>query len=193
MSDRAEENIIGRCAHGDRQAFNELVALHSGRLYSFLRTVLHDHAAADVVLQETFVRAYLSIGKFEPGNTFSHWLFRIAFRLSLSYLKTESRRKTREHNYEAENARPGARNNAVERVVLKDESSREIFGAVQALSPKQKAAISLFAFENCSIKEIAGVMDCSQGAVMSHLHRARQALREALGNDYMKDAFSGGE
>ena len=185
-----DKNIIDRCVDKNRQAFNELAAMYSKRLYAFIHTILDNHAAADDVIQETFVRAYLNIDKFNPDDNFTQWIFTIAYRLSMNHLKSESKRKRREIQYEECRVHPAAEKSAVEKHVLENERSLEITQAVQTLSPKQKTAIGLFAFEDLSIKEIAGVMACSQGAVMSHLHRARQALREKLGSDYAHDARS---
>lgn len=178
--ERSEEEIISRCAQGDRQAFNELVARYSGRLYAFVRAILNNHDAADDVTQETFVRAFLNIDKYSPYAGFAQWLFKIAYRLCMNHFKSESRRKEREIRYETDLFKAAEERDGVEKCVMKKESFLEIMQAVQTLSPKQKIALCLFAFEDCSIKDIADVMECSQGTVMSHLHRARQSLQEKL-------------
>ncbi|MFC1474740.1 RNA polymerase sigma factor [bacterium] len=179
MSNRSIETIVELCREGDRSAFNELVDAYSRRLYAFVNTILNDHDATDDIIQETFVRVYANIEKYNNESAFSHWLFKIAHRQILNRQKSESLRKDRELRYEREKVYDENERgkDAPEQQVVDKEGISNIVKIINTLSAKQKAAISLFALEGYSIKEISGIMECSQGTVMSHLHRAKQAIK----------------
>ncbi len=138
-----------------------------------------DYAAADEILQEIFYKAFTGIRSYREGD-FRGWLYKIAYNTSLDYLKSESRRSGREQKSGNEWFRTEYENLNVESVVIGREEAREVRDALCSLPENQRAAISLFAVGEFSIREIAAVMNCAEGTVMSHLHRARQALCKLL-------------
>jgi RNA polymerase sigma-70 factor, ECF subfamily len=179
----ADEKIVELCARGDARAFELLVETYGRRLYSFLFRMTADHAAADEVLQETFVKAAERIGSFRRGADFRGWLYRIAYNECIDYLRSERRRSGRERLYAARRAVAGPQHTGTEEAALAREQAGRIREMLLALPEGQRTAICLFAVEGFSIREIAAVTGCAKGTVMSHLHRARRALRERLAKD----------
>ena len=178
MAELPEEQIITMCRMGDRKAFDLLVRTHGRCLYGYIHTMTHNHAATDEILQETFLRAFTRIEDCDPATPFRFWLFRIARNASLDYLKSETRRTRREKHDAA--AAPPAHGGDVETLAARREEAARLQQAMRQLPKNQRTVMGLFAVAGFSIREIARIMGCSEGTVMSHLGRARQTLRKTL-------------
>ena len=87
-----DEELAARAAEGSRTAFEELVSRYSPRLFHFLRS--RSGAGEDVedLVQETFLKAYRNIGRYDPSRRFSTWLYTIAFRLAISRHRSQGAR-----------------------------------------------------------------------------------------------------
>jgi len=182
------DEIIRMCSEMNRDAFDSMVERYGVGLYRFVYSLTLDGAAADDLLQETFLKAFTGIGKYRRDVNFESWLFRIARNLFIDRARTEARWWKRKKKNSDEMQLQAGLAPSVEGAVIKKENAEEIHRAVMSLPEKQRAAIALFTWGDFSIAEIAGIMGCSEGTVMSHLHRARRALRELL-----KDKIDGVE
>ena len=165
---------------GDVSAFDRLVRKYQRPLINFAYRFLHDHNEAEDVAQEIFLRVYSSARKYRPSARFSTWIYRIATNLCLNEL-----RRTRNRLHESLET-GGPRD---ESITLSDSSiqgpyeafaqmerSRLIQKAINALPPRQQTAVILCKYQGLSYKEVADIMQCSEGAVKSYLHRARESL-----------------
>jgi RNA polymerase sigma-70 factor (ECF subfamily) len=181
--------LMLRVRDGDAGAFEEIVALWQDRLVNLFRHHTGDHATAEDLAQEVFLRVYRARAGYKPTAKFSTWLHTIANNVA-SDLKQRAYRR-REHgipaNVSASSSAIGLEQLAVaasgqrparqaDRGELQDVVQRAIAG----LSDNQRMAVLLAKFEDCSYEEIAAAMELSVPAVKSLLFRARDQLRTAL-------------
>jgi RNA polymerase sigma-70 factor (ECF subfamily) len=156
--------------------------------------MLHDREAALEVTQETFIKAYRSIGNFKGDAGFYTWLYRIAVNLSIDYQRKEWRKPILDGGRAG--GRSGTSNDGQAEILdrigdehprgdpfesAKDSQLRErVRQAIDELTPDHKAVILLRELEGLSYEEISRVMQCSKGTVMSRLHYARKKLQARL-------------
>jgi RNA polymerase sigma-70 factor (ECF subfamily) len=179
LSRRAEKRLVSRARRGDEAAARELVDTHKDRLLAFVWRVIRDRHDAEEICQEAFLRAFSSLDTFRSEYRFSTWLFTIAYRLSLNWL-----RRRHEATTELDLTVVRAEDeNPAEELALSEDASRlksEIWDAVDELSAPQRATILLYYREEQSCPEIAETMQIPVATVKSHLHRARARLRSLL-------------
>ncbi len=156
---------------GDRAAFAELVRAHSGRLHRFFCGMgLSAHDADDLV-QETFLRAYRRLDRYDPHYAFTTWLFTIGRRRALNHLR-DRRRSATVMEREPEDRR-GAND-------LRD-TAAALWQRAHALLPTaQYQALWLRYGEECELAEIAVVLGVSHGNAKVLLHRARRKLAQEI-------------
>jgi RNA polymerase sigma-70 factor, ECF subfamily len=192
--DPDDRQLANKVKNGDIQAFNTLVSLNRRKLYSVIYRMTRDHHKTDDLLQETFVKLYTSIDKYDDRYPFYPWLYRIAVNLTLNCIKKESKRKwdsSLEEDREEKFKQYADQHDlfSPEINIARKERDGKILDALQKISPAYRAALILRVFECLSYKEIADVLDCNVGTVMSRLNRARGQLKDMLG-DYLMDEIT---
>jgi RNA polymerase sigma-70 factor (ECF subfamily) len=178
----AEGELIRRARAGDQDAFGELVADNSDRVYGALRRFGLDQGEADEVAQEVFLRAWRGLPRFEQRARFSTWLYRIAFNEAQRRL---SRRRPASVIPDPEApdpiaALPDAPERGPEARALDDELMRALEMALLALPPDWRMAVVLRDIEGLSTEEAAAVVGIGPAAFKSRLHRGRMRLRELV-------------
>ena len=181
-----EGELIRRCQAGDVAAFEPLVDKYRARVWRLAYQVLRDREEALDCAQEAFVRAYQSLSRFRGQSAFYTWLFRITLNVATDRQRARGARARAfgaERVTEEEWARiapdPGLR---PDEAALGAERRERIARALDALPLKARTIIMLSDIEGLSYREIAHVLDCPIGTVMSRLHNARRRLRAALGS-----------
>lgn len=160
---------------GDREAFSQLVKRYLARVYRVAYGVVRNHDDASDIAQETFVRAYRTMSRFDPSRPLFPWLYQIARNLSLNRIERVRNRETGLPEFELESRAAGPE----EEIVATDEAAR-VRAAVALLPERQRMVIELAHFQECSYKEMARVLGIPIGTVMSRLYNARQRLRKML-------------
>ena len=180
-----DEALIRRCRAGEVAAFEPLVEKYRQRVWRLAYQVLRDREEAMDCAQEAFVRAFQSLPAFRGQSAFYTWLFRITLNLATDRHRARGVRTRAfgaERMPEEEWARtapdPGA---TPEQVAIQAEKRERIRSALDALPLKFRTIIMLSDVEGLSYREIAQVLNCPIGTVMSRLHNARRRLRAALG------------
>lgn len=171
--------LIDRAREGDTEAFDELMMRYNHAVYRLAWSFVRNHADAEDISQETFIRAWRAIGRFDPQYRFYTWLHRIAVNLCIS----RSRRQKRIRFDPLPDSEPGA-----EWRELPDPKSGEDDGelrraideSLDRLPEDQRAVLVLRAREELSYEEISTTLGIPVGTVMSRLSRARGRLREML-------------
>lgn len=175
----AERRLIARAQRGEEAACAEMLALHSRPLYHFVYQLLGNHADTDDVVQETFVRAFRALGRFEPRASFQRYLFTIASRRCLSWRRRLAKRN--EHSIsDAELAAIADGARSPHDAATANELRREVRRAIAKLPAQQRVALVLFEIEGWKIADIAQAISCAEATVKVHLHRARLRLRKEL-------------
>lgn len=180
-----ERALIQRCIAGDATAFEPLVERYRQRVWRLAYQVLHDREEAWDVAQEAFVRAFHSLPSFRGQSAFYTWLFRITVNVATDRHRqrgAQARAFGPERVSEEEWARttpdPGG---GPEQQAARKEQRERIRSALDALPPKARTIIMLSDVEGLSYREIAEVLNCPIGTVMSRLHNARKRLKALLG------------
>ena len=171
---------------GDREAFDYLVERYKDIVYAVAYRFAHDPDLALDLAQDVFIRAYRGIRSFKGRSSFSTWLYRIAMNTCIDHTRRRARsvdayavpEEVAEYA-EAEPVHFTAAGGPAE-AALSGELGREIQTAIDALPEYHKSVFVLYEIQGLSYKEIAEVVGCSIGTVMSRLHYARKKLRTML-------------
>jgi len=179
--DADETELLERARNGDSQAFGVLVERYQRRVVGVAQAVVHNQDDAVELAQETFVRAYENLAKFESRSSFSTWLYRIAANLAIDFRRREGRHQVlRGEDAETEISRlPSPRGDSYQETV-RNQLNQRINGALEELTPEHRAVILLREVEGLSYDEISDVLHVPRGTVMSRLHYARSRMREIL-------------
>ena len=157
-----------------------LVDSHSRPVFRLAFRMTGNEQDAEDIVQETFLRAYRALDRFDPQAQVSTWLYAIASNCAIDLLRRRKRRGPqveldRDGHAEPAGAEPGPERRAVH---------RELGARVQAelgrLAPKERVAFTLRHFEDLSIREIADLMGTPEGSVKNNIFRAVRKLRAAL-------------
>ena len=179
--------IVARARLGDADAFRALVERHSRPLFRLaFRMTGNQHDAEDVV-QESFLRAYRQLGKFDERASFGTWLYRIATNCSLDVMRSRKRRAKQEAGPEAavsEMEDPvlslPSGDPTPDRVAMSGEVRERVAEAMNQLSASERTAFVLRHFEGMRMEDISRVLGCQPGAAKHSVFRAVQKLRRAL-------------
>jgi RNA polymerase sigma-70 factor, ECF subfamily len=182
LTDRA---FVARVRAGDADAFRALVERHGRSLFRLAYRMTGNEQDAEDVVQETFLRAYRQIGKFDERSSFGTWLYRIAANCSLDSIRSRKRRSE-----QVSAAGDPAEEEIVallpcdspgpERQALSTEVRGRVADAMRELSATERTAFVLRHFEGLSIEELSRVLECQPGAAKHSVFRAVQKLRRAL-------------
>ncbi|MFG0306948.1 MAG: RNA polymerase sigma factor [Phycisphaerales bacterium JB040] len=173
----SDGEVVARIIEGDTAAFELLMRRHNQRLFRLARSIVSDDATAEDIVQETYLRAFASLARFEGRSSVITWLSRIALHEALRQRRRQQRA-------------PGALPCGHESV---DESSRErpseievrrsqteIVAALDELSPVHRAVVMLRLVEGLSTRETAQSLRLSESNVKVSLHRAKRELSGKL-------------
>jgi RNA polymerase sigma-70 factor (ECF subfamily) len=178
-SSEREEQLVRRARGGDRQAFEELVREHADRLHAVVLRVCGDVHEAEEVTQETFLRAWRSMERFEGRSQFFTWLYRIGVNETKRRLERGGRgpriASLQDPGIEVADERPGPDLRAEA-----GDLQRALERAILDLPVKYRMPLVLRDVEGLSTAEAAVIMDLSEAAFKSRLHRARLAVREVV-------------
>lgn len=174
---------------GDRGAFERLLESHQERIFHFILRHVSNEADAVELAQETFVRAYLHIGKFRPQGLFSTWLHQIALNLCRDFVRSRAYRNRQQTDslswHPEESGDDGQRDLAdprsgpVEAVVHRQELSL-LRRAIERLPLELKSPLVLTAVEGLSHHEAGQILGLTAKAVEVKVYRARKALEKAM-------------
>ncbi|MBN1341557.1 MAG: RNA polymerase sigma factor [Phycisphaerae bacterium] len=176
---RKEQQLIRAAQNGCQGSARQLIDAHKERLFAFVWRILRDHHDAEEICQEAFLRAFSALSSFSQEYRFSTWLFTIAYRLCLNHL----RRKPPLSGEVEFSTFDGGEAEASLQVANSEEAQHlkeAVWSAVDRLSVHQRATVLLFYREGMSCEDIGGVLEMPVATVKSHLHRARNRLREML-------------
>jgi RNA polymerase sigma-70 factor (ECF subfamily) len=193
---KSEDFSLEALRAGDRVEFSRLVDTYSGVIYRLAVKLLEDPQDAEDVLQETFIKAYRHLSKFDGRSSLSTWLYRIATNESLMMLR---RRKhiTVSIDEPLNSAEQEQEPMQIvdwcclpESELMSSEALAYLDQAVEKLPHSLRVVFLLRDIENLSTRETSEVLNLSEAAVKTRLSRARMRLRELLSEYYGDKLFS---
>ena len=174
------EYTIRRCIDGDIWAFRDLVEAFRPFAYGLAFRILFNEEDAKDVVQETFIRVWKHLHRFDPRNRFTTWLYPIVTRLSYDRLKAKKRHRRKMNAIQSENEERNRDGEDAMKRVEQAEMMNMIEKAAKKLHPKQRIVFTLRDLQGLSIEETATAAGMSRGAVKSSLYYARRRIREEL-------------
>jgi RNA polymerase sigma-70 factor (ECF subfamily) len=169
---------------GHEPSFETLLDRHRGTVVNHLYRLVRDRAVAEELAQDVFLRVYRFRSRYQPEAKFSTWLFRITTNVALNW-RRDTRREAAHlrldaSTHETRRIQVLDRNPRVDQRLLAEYRAREIREAIDALPPKQLAAVLMHKYEGMDYFQIAEVLECSIPALKSLLFRAYGTLRRRL-------------
>jgi RNA polymerase sigma-70 factor, ECF subfamily len=174
------EALVKRCQRGDRLAIETLIHRYQNYVYRLCFLVMRNEQDAEDMTQETFIRAFRALPKFEvrEGKNFEGWLYRIA----VNACRSRMRRRWYQVLPWPDPApqmvsEPGEQ---PDRVLMEGEARQEMLSAIDSLGEKHRLVVILRYYSGLSNEEIAEVLSIPSGTVRSRLHVARKRLKKLL-------------
>lgn len=170
---------------GDRAAFAELVELYKEKIYHLAYRMLQNRHEAEEIVQETFLRVYTNLDRYDEEQKFSTWIYRIGTNLCIDRLRK------RKVNYSLD-AEMGdgegtdwystlpSREETPDQQVLLSETQSQIRQSIETLPEKYRAVVILRYLQDLSLQEISEVLSMPVTTIKTRLHRGREFLRKKL-------------
>jgi len=183
----SESEVIKLILQGDKEKFRILVEQYQQMVFRTCMGFLHNKDDADDLTQDVFIQAYLSLPHFKGGSAFSTWLYRIAVNASLNKIRKSPLKlifqrfeniagsKNEKETYPSVSVEEDPEN-----ILIRQEHIEWVKRSLDTLPENQHTAIVLSRYDDLSQKEIAEIMDTTEGAVEALLQRAKKNLREKL-------------
>jgi RNA polymerase sigma-70 factor (ECF subfamily) len=174
--------VLARARQGDSEAFRTLVEQHSRTAFRLAFRMTGNEQDAEDVVQESLLKAYRYLGRFETRADFGTWLYRIVANCALDAIRSrQSRLKhTWTEPFDLSAATHASGRPGPERLAESAEVQRHVEVALQGLSPLERAAFALRHYEGRTIGEISGVLGLGTSAAKQAVFRAVRKLRVEL-------------
>ena len=184
-----DHDLIALARTGSEKAYRELLDRYQRPVFSLVYRMVRDRELAEDLAQETFVKVFNHLDRFNPKYKFSSWIFKIASNLAIDTLRKRepvtvsldgSRNAQTPDEIESSRITVASTDENPEELLEARELGKEIEGAIGQLRPEYRTAILLRHVEGRAYEEIAEIMEVPLGTVKTYIHRARTELRESL-------------
>jgi RNA polymerase sigma-70 factor (ECF subfamily) len=186
--DTPESELIRRACDGDMVAFERLTGAHADRLYAVVLRLVGDRREAEDVVQETLLRAWRGLARFQGRSMYFTWLYRIAVNEANRALEKRSRRGPSIPIDDQELQLPAPPHEGPPGRAEQQELRRALDRAIAELAPVYRTALVLRDVEGLSTREAAEIVDIGEAAFKSRLHQARLKVRAMLGDEALVGA-----
>ncbi|MBJ7494390.1 MAG: sigma-70 family RNA polymerase sigma factor [Opitutales bacterium] len=196
MDNESEELTLNRARKGDLDAYNQLVLKYQERIFAKVFSMLRNSQDAEEITQDTFIRAHRALATFRGNASFSTWIYQIGTNLARNRYWYWKRRKRDESM--SLDADLGEDAGATLHDILSDgtqgpgheaqhnEFVKKVADCMEQLKPEHALILTMRNIQNISYEDIAQELGLSIGTVKSRINRAREALRELMGDEYLK-------
>ena len=186
-----DSQLVIQAQAGDYKAFDALVTRHRGKVYAMIMNMVKNDADAWDLAQDSFIKAWKALPKFENRSKFSTWLFRISHNVVYDRMRKKKIQSAGELDDELLDANKidMSASTAPKLTPRPDEAlagkelKAKISVALSKLSPEHRETVVLREVQGMDYKEIAEIMGCSLGTVMSRLFYARKKLQSLLSDE----------
>jgi RNA polymerase sigma-70 factor, ECF subfamily len=185
----SDEEMLGRLATGDLQAFNVVFERYHRQIYNFIKKQVAEHESVEDLTQEVFMRVFKSAANFDTTKKFSSWVYKIALNEIKRHWKRSGSRQTFSLNApfgddEGESERGDFLEDsriAPDASTEQDLFSRDLKVLIDRLPEKQKTVVLLKVYQELTFEEIAEICECPLSTVLSRMRYAVSKLRRWLG------------
>ncbi len=179
-------DLIRQAQRGAVAAFEQLVYRHDRQVLGIVARYVTNAEDAKDIYQEVFLRAYRGLKHFRFRSEFSTWLHRITANVCMSHRSREKKRlhvplpTMQEGEQESNGREPESTDRLPDQVTADAEIALHVEHALAGLSPQQRLVFTLRHYQGYKIREIAGMMDCTEGTVKRYLFAATRRMRDML-------------
>jgi RNA polymerase sigma-70 factor (ECF subfamily) len=183
MPKLTDRELVDQAREGDEAAFGQLVRRHQQRIHRLAVHLLRDRAEAEDVMQETFIRAYRALARFDGRSEPYTWLYRIAINLSLNALRS---RKAHRTTTQADDPRLDAIMSEKRSTAdpPEDAARRQLYAAlaegIDGLSDTLRSTLILVCIDGRSHEEASVILGAPEGTIAWRVHEARRKLKEYM-------------
>ncbi len=179
-----DADLMLRVREGDDVSFALLLEKHRRPVIHFLYRMVQNQAVSEELAQEVFLRVYKARLSYEPTAKFTTWLFRIASHLAINWLRDRRNERSQDSldqpNADGTHVQVADTSLTREEEMIRQTRLAEVRRAIEALPPKQRAAVMMHKYREMGYAQIAKALNCSESAVKSLLFRAYETLRARL-------------
>jgi RNA polymerase sigma-70 factor (ECF subfamily) len=184
-----DHELVALARTGSEKAYRELLDRYQRPVFSLVYRMVRDRELAEDLAQETFIKVFNHLDKYNPAYKFSSWIFKIASNLAIDTLRRKqpatvsidgSRHAGTAAEIEATRITVESHDENPEEALESKQLGQEIEAAISLLRPEYRTAILLRHVEGRPYEEIAEIMGIPLGTVKTYIHRARGELRETL-------------
>ena len=184
MTKPTDRELVDKARDGNTAAFGELVKKHQQRIHRLAIHMLRDRAEAEDVTQETFIRAYQALARFDGRSEPYTWFYRITINLSLNRIRSRKSRKTTHDTDDPRldgvlvdtkpaTADPGAQ-------AQRTEMYQALTQGIDGLSDTLRTTLILVCIDGRSHEEVASILGAPEGTIAWRVHEARRKLKEFM-------------
>ena len=175
-----DAEAVAQARDGDQAAFRALVERHGRSIYRMAFRIAGKHEDAEDVVQETFVRAYRQLDRFESRANFSTWLYRIGFNCAIDYVRARRHREVASAPEVLSEMAPASPEPSTEDIVYGGQISARVQEVLSELTDQERAAFVMRHFHGCSVHEICASLEIGPNAAKHAVFRAVKKMRAAL-------------
>lgn len=189
MNENQETKLIQSAKKGNKVAFEQLIELYEKKVYNIALHMLKNEEDAKDAAQDSLIKIYRNIKKFDGKSSFSTWVYRVTVNTSLDLIRKKKSSKERDTYSLDDQIQVNEQNTMAmghqgtihpESHVMKQERLAYLKNALELLNEEQRMMIVLRDIQGFSYKEIADITKTTEGTVKSRLNRSRKKLKEIL-------------
>ena len=186
--DRVDQVVLQSAQEGDIEAFATIVEAYENQLYTLAFRFLSSEPEAEDAVQETFLRVYMHLPRYDGRFKFTTWLYRIATNVCIDRLrKRKSESSLDAESYDWEDGRLDLHDRlpsdalTPEQLLMRSETCNEVHRALCDLQPNYQTVLILRYIQDLSLQEISDILHVPITTVKTRIHRAREAMKQLLG------------
>ena len=189
------KELLAQCRAGDRAAVDQLVQEYQPQLFRLALSILDDgsqdgSADAQEVTQDALLAGLSSLDSYRGEARLSTWLYSITVNLCRNHIRARQRRERVRNLFERLTTPIEDAPSQPEDVIIRKQTDFSLFSIVQSLNEKHRLPVILRYYHDCSVAEIAQILDIPEGTVHSRLNTARKKMRNCLESEKNKESGS---
>jgi len=179
MDYKGDIYYIEQILAGNSNYFSFIVDRHKDKAYNLAFRICGNHEEAEELAQDSFVKAYRSLGSFKMKSSFATWLYRIVYNTSISHVRIKKKVTLSLDDFPA-NATDFIGSNTSEEEAEREYKSSIVNFALQKITEEERGLISLYYYEDMNTDEISEITGISKSNIKVKLFRARQKMQEII-------------
>lgn len=173
LNTQTDENIVAQVVSGNIDAYETLMSRYEQKLLRYVIYLIHDDSLATDIVQETFIKTYQNLNRFNSKFKFSSWIYRIAHNQTMNFVKHNKHYTTSDIDSLPDLSYESNLANKIDQAFLK----KDVQNCLKELEPKYREIIQLVYYENMKYAEISDILQIPTSTVGVWLSRAKTKLK----------------